>query len=182
MVKSLFRKKGKNKKAQMKIQQTAFVLIAVTMFFVLVGMFFLNIQMSGMEETAGLLREREAQQVVSKLANSPEFSCGSSFEGEIRGTCVDFDKVMALKKEIEKNKEYGELWGVEGIELRKAYPYEGEPIKCTEENYPDCNKVTIIESNKTGSDSFVSLCRKADLGYDTKSKCVIGKLIVNYEK
>ena len=170
---------GSNK-GQMKIQQTAFVLIAVTMFFVLIGMFFLNMQFSKMEEAASELREREAQQLVSKLANSPEFSCGSSFEGEIKGTCVDFDKAMALKKNIE---DYEEMWGVDGIELRKIYPVnETEGItECTNETYPDCNKITFIESERTGKENFVTLCRKADLGYYTKSKCELGKLIVSYE-
>lgn len=163
----------------MKIQQTAFVLIAVTMFFILIGMFFLNMQLSKMEDEATKEREREALTLVSRLANSPEFSCGSSFEGESRGTCIDFDKVMSLKDNIE---EYEDFWEVEGIELVKVYPSEESRTECTRENYPDCNKITIIESNKTGKESFVSLCRKNDLGYYTKSNCEVGKLIVKYEE
>ena len=170
-----------NNKGQMKIQQTAFVLIAVTMFFVLIGMFFLNMKLSDMEDAASEARKEEAQKLVSKLANSPEFSCGSSFQGEMKGTCVDFDKVMALKKNIE---DYGKMWGVEGIELRKIYPVNESKgvVECTNESYPNCNKVTLIESERTGKENFVSLCRKTDLGSYTKSKCGIGKLIVNYEK
>jgi len=170
-----------DQKAQMKIQQTAFVLIAVTMFFALIGMFFLNMKLSKMEEVASELKDRKAQDMVSKLANSPEFSCGSSFEGEIIGNCVDFDKVMALKKNIN---DYEDMWGVEGIELRKIYPKEsaGDIIECTNENYPECNKITLIESDRTGKENFVTLCRKADLGYYTQSKCEIGKLIISYKK
>lgn len=171
----------KIKKAQMKIQQTAFVLIAVTLFFVLVGMFFLNIKLDQMEESASALKEKEAITLVSRLSNSPEFSCGSSFEGEVKGTCIDFDKVMALKKNMD---EYREMWDVDGIEIRKIYPVEeeGEIIPCTNETYPECNKLTLIESGRTGKESYVSLCRKADLGYYTKNKCEIGKVIVKYEK
>jgi len=174
-------RKIKNKKGQMKIQQTAFVLVAVTLFFVLVGMFFLNIKLSQMEESASILREREAEELVSKLANSPEFSCGSSFQGEIKGACVDFDKVMALKKNIES---YKSMWGVEGIELARVFPKNNseKTIECNQDNYPDCDKITLLESEKTGKENYVSLCRKKDLGYRTKSKCEIGKLIVKYEK
>jgi len=170
--------KRKNKKAQMKIQQTAFVLIAITLFFALIGMFFLNYKMSQMKESANFLKEQEAKKLVSKLANSPEFSCGSSFEGEKRGDCVDFDKIMALKKNPSY---YNELWDVEGIEIKKIYPSKNKNIECNESNYPDCNKITIIASNRTGKSAYVSLCRKADLGIYTKSKCVIGEIIVKYK-
>src|SRR6056297_282679 len=166
-----------DQKAQMKIQQTAFVLIAVTMFFALIGMFFLNMQLSKMEEAASELKAEEAQKLVSKLANSPEFLCGSSSAGETRGTCVDFDKAMALKNNIE---DYEDMWGVDGIELRKIYPVNEEGIvECTNQTYPNCNKITLIESERTGKENFVTLCRKADLGYYTKSKCELGKLIVS---
>jgi hypothetical protein len=42
------------KKGQMKIQQMAFMLMAVTLFFVLVGMFFLIFSFSNLKESAGI--------------------------------------------------------------------------------------------------------------------------------
>ena len=60
-----------DKSGQLKIQQMAFVLMAVTLFFVLVGMFVLVVRFSGLEESATALEEKNAMLLVAKLANSP---------------------------------------------------------------------------------------------------------------
>ena len=117
----------KNKKAQMKIQQMAFVLIAVTLFFVFVGLFVFMVMFSGLQESADMLKEENALVLVSKLANSPEFSCEQAF-GERIANCIDSDKVMALSQDSSK---YSELWDVEGIEIRKIYPKKETNINFT---------------------------------------------------
>lgn len=169
-----------NKRAQMKIQQTAFMLVAVTLFFVLAGMFILTVVFSNLKNSAQFSEQKEALLLVSKLANSPEFSCENAFEIRL-GSCVDFDKIMALKKQI---KNYKEFWGVEGIEIRKTYPSIGlnnQGIECLDSNYPDCNKLTLIKSSEgIGISNFVSLCRKVYDGENTNDVCEIGKLIVFY--
>ena len=63
----------KTKRSQMKIQQTAFMLIAMTLLFVLAGVFFLGFKLSGLKKQALSLEENNALLLVSKLANSPEF-------------------------------------------------------------------------------------------------------------
>src|SRR3989344_4901666 len=88
-----------SKKSQMKIQQMAFMLIAVTLFFALVGLFITSVLFSGLSNSRALLEEKNAMLLASRLANSPEFSCGNAF-GTSRTNCVDFDKVMALKEQI----------------------------------------------------------------------------------
>ena len=168
----------KHTKAQMKIQQTAFMLIAVTIFLVLAAMFVLIIKFSGLKESASLLEEEEAMLLVTKLANSPEFSCGKSF-GTGKTNCVDFDKVFALKDSIEN---YKNFWGVSGIELRKVYP-EDETI-CTGENYPNCGYLEILEATGTAQSNFVTICRKesseeSGINYN---ECEVGRLLVYYEK
>ena len=117
------------KKAQLKIQQMAFMLIAVTLFFVLVGMFVLTIQLSNLKNSAATLEEKNALLLVTKLANSPEFSCGNAF-GNIRINCIDADKVIMLKEGITN---YDKFWGVENIEIRKIYPKTTDKT-CTLEN------------------------------------------------
>ena len=99
------------KKAQLKIQQMAFMLIAVTLFFVLVGMFILTIYVSELKNSAAILDEKNALLLVTKLANSPEFSCGGSF-GNLRTNCIDADKVMMLRERISN---YENFWDVENI-------------------------------------------------------------------
>ena len=133
-------------KAQMKIQQMAFMLIAVVLFFSLVGMFVIVIKFSGLKESAAVLEERNALLLATKLANSPEFSCGEAF-GSARVSCVDADKVMMLKENIEKYSD-SDFWGVSNIEIRKIYPKMDEEIICNIGNYPDCNLIKLISGEK----------------------------------
>lgn len=169
----------KNKKAQMKIQQMTFMLIAVVLFFVLVGLIVIVFQIGGLKESANQLEEKNAMLLVGQLANSPEFSCGEAFGS--KNNCVDEDKLMVLKD----NQKYADFWQVAGIEIIKIYPNEQDgEVECTAENYPDCNKITIISKdvNKGPYQStFVSLCRKEILDEKLYDKCEMAKLLVSYE-
>jgi len=170
----------RNNKAQMKIQQMAFMLIAVTLFFVLAGMFFLRISFSELRSSAELVEEKNALLLVSKLANSPEFSCENAFGG-VKINCVDGDKIMALKTNIDK---YSGFWGISGIEVRKIYPLD-ELTECTSSNYPDCNYIRIFsgssaQSSGVGVSNFVALCRIEGGENLIQEKCELAKIIVYY--
>ena len=164
-----------NKRAQMKIQQMAFMLIAIVLFFALVAMFVIVFKFSGLKESAAILEEENAMLLVTKLANSPEFSCEGAF-GSARANCIDIDKVMVLKENIAK---YRDFWGVSDIEIRKIYPKLTGDIICNTENYPECNIIRLRSSEIAGIGvaNFVSLCRKEGTG----DKCELGKIIVSYE-
>lgn len=173
----------KNKKAQFKIQQMAFMLIALTVFFALVGIFVLSFNLSSLKNSANLLEQKNALLLVAKLANSPEFACGNSYGGGA-GNCVDEDKIMMLKQDISK---YRNFWGVYNIEIRVlSGENAGTEVGCTIANYPNCNTIKILENSSKGYDysNFVSLCRKEasyseGTAYD---KCETAQLIVRYEK
>jgi len=166
------------KKGQVKIQQMAFMLIALTIFFVLVGMVVLIFTFSGVTDAATELNERNAMLLVSKLSNSPEFACGDSF-GNNKLACVDFDKVMALKMNIE---EYENFWGVSNIEIRKLSS-SGRSTLCTQGNYPNCEIIRLIDKEIAGFDSsnFVSLCHKEKFEDTFYDKCELAKLMISYE-
>lgn len=154
----------------------AFMLMAITLFFVLVGMFFLTMQFSNIKESASVLEEKNALLLVTKLANSPEFSCGNSF-GIVGISCVDSDKVMALKNNIDN---YKNFWGISSIEIRKIYP-ASQGIECASSNYPNCNIIKINNGEIASEYSnFVSLCRKESVNGETYDKCELAKLIVGY--
>lgn len=165
----------KMKSGQLKIQQMAFMLIAVTLLFVLLGLFVMNFMFSDLRQTASELGEKNALLLVTRLANSPEFSCGDAF-GSSGVNCIDADKVIMLRENIER---YGEFWGVAEVKIRKVYPSGN--TECTAGNYPDCDVITIYseESNK-GADysNFVSLCRKDDYEGETYDKCELARLMV----
>ena len=174
----------RNKKAQMKIQQMAFMLLAVTVFFIMAGLFIITIMFSGLRENAELLEERNALLLASKVADSSEFSCRSDFE--IKGNCIDMDKVMALKNNIGP---YRGFWGVDGLEIHKIFPANSGQTECVSENYPDCEKITLVSpEGGTGIANFVSLCRKTNENADGSpggaayDKCELGKIIVFYNE
>jgi hypothetical protein len=167
------------KSGQLKIQQMAFMLMAVTLFFVLVGMFVLVFRFSGLKQSATMLEEENAMLLVIKLANSPEFSCGESF-GSNRINCIDADKIMMLKENIDK---YSGFWGVAEIKVRKIYP-NNEDIICTSVNYQNCGVIKVFSKNVNllpPSSNFVSLCRKESYNGEIYNKCELAKLMISSE-
>lgn len=166
-------------KAQLKIQQMAFMLMAVTLFFVMIGMFILIFRFSKLKESATMIEEKNALLLVTKLANSPEFSCGESF-GSNRINCVDADKVMMLREDISK---YSNFWGVAEIQIRKVYPDKGN-IKCTAGTYENCGVIDVFSKNVNSLppvSNFVSLCKKDSYNDEVYDKCELAILMISSE-
>lgn len=162
----------------MKIQQMVFMILGITLFLVLVGMIVLSTSLSGLKQQSTVLQQQNAQLLVSRIADSPEFSCGSSF-GTSMSSCIDLDKVMALKDHI--NDYGGDFWGVSGIEILETYP-KNPGIECTAKNFPNCGKITLINSTQgTGVSNFVSLCEFESVGGSPYPKCSMGEVIVTYK-
>jgi len=169
----------KTNKAQLKIQQMAFMLIAVTLFLMLAGMFILVIKMSQLRQSATSLEEENAMLLVSKIANSPEFSCGLAFD-RTKISCIDADKVMMLKQNIGK---YTNFWGTDtNIEIRKIYPKQDKEILCTIDNYPECNTINLMSKPIDSEYSnFVSLCRKESYEGKDYNKCELARIMITYK-
>ncbi|MDO8623409.1 MAG: hypothetical protein Q7R52_04125 [archaeon] len=162
---------------QIKIQQMAIMMIVLTIFFVFVALFIITIKLSGTKDKATALEEENAMLLVSKLAESPEFSCGEAY-GYGASNCIDLDKVIILK---EKN-EYNGFWPVSSIEIRKIYPKTTD-IECTKSNLDNCNIIKVYSktTDTIAQSTFVSLCRKEKTANGVENKCDIAKLIVGYE-
>ena len=178
-MKTIIQTVGSGKKAQIKMQQTAFMLIALTLFFVLVGLFFLNYSLSGLKAKKAMANQDEVIKKVARIANSPEFSCGGVYKTN-QVSCIDFDKVMALTKYVS---DYENFWGVENIVIREVYPESSNETLCTSENYPNCNYVDLLGKGISGFDksTYVVLCRKDSVGSSIYDKCVLAKLMVRYK-
>lgn len=157
----------------MKIQQMAFMLMAVVLFFILVGLFWLSVQSSNLKKQANQLEQQKSVILASMLGESAEFTCGSY--------CVDTDKLMVLKN----RQAYKNFWPVSYIKVQKiGREAEINPIECSNLTYPDCNVYTIVNKNKesTGTaESFVALCRKEKLNDIMYTKCELGFFLVGYE-
>lgn len=171
----------KEKKAQMKIQQMSFMLIAVFIFFALVGMIVISFFMNNMHNDANDLREQNAKLLASKIANSPELSCGEAYD-ELRTNCIDLDKAIVFKESVEK---YKNFWGIASLEIQRIYPKTNSAnqiIECTKTNYPSCNFITLINNADTPDrSSYVALCRKEVYNEKIVTKCELGRIIIGYE-
>lgn len=163
-------KTRKDKKAQLKVKQMVFMLIAVTILIAMVVMIFLMIRIQKIKNTASNLEEQNAVLLVSKLANSPEFSCGGAFGGQ-RSNCVDYDKFLILQENMEN---YESFWGVKNIELM-ILQTAGELRKGED--------IFLIEGLTEGksTSSFVSVCKKQTLNDKIQDVCTLGRLFVWYE-
>mgnify|MGYP001573404596 CR=1 FL=1 len=162
----------KAEKGQMKIQQMAFMLMAVVLFFILAGLFWISIQYVQLHKDATRAEEEKAIIAASFLGESAEFACSEN----LGSYCVDTDKLVVLKdKQAYKN-----FWPYVYIELRKTG--KEKEIECNKANYPNCNLYKILDTGKKSTRearSFVALCRKeGELVY---TKCELGELVIGYE-
>ena len=162
----------KQKKAQLKIQEMAFFLVVIVLFFILVGLFIFSIVFSNLSKGATEIAEARTLSSITNLANAPEFSCGEP-------NCVDSDKLIALMQ----NSRYENFWPFSSLRVVKNSGFsksEDEMIKCTTTNYPNCDVFEIYDknvANERAISNFVALCRvelENDFNY---KKCEIAKLV-----
>lgn len=163
-----------NRRGQLKTQEMAFMLMAVVIFFILAGLFFIAVKYRDLYKQANLLSQEKTLSTLVKLADTPEFTCGKPL-------CIDEDKLMAMKD----RKIYEEFWQLSSLYVIKVFPRQEEEKECTKENYPDCNLFKVYDKkaeNEEGFSTFVSLCRqeKTEEGY-WYDKCEIGKILAGRE-
>lgn len=149
----------------------AFVLVALLIFFSFVALIFVSVRLANIRQSAEALEEQGAQELVRKLSSVSEFAFTSSTDCL---NCIDFDKLLILND----RKSYQGFWDLDYLRIERTHPkFKGE---CTKATYPDCNSLTIIESENFGaaSEAFISLCRweSSNKGY---FKCELGKIIAS---
>lgn len=168
----------KSKRSQLKIQEMAFMLLAVVLFFILVGLFIVSVIYSNLYKEANLISESRTLSLVTNLADSPEFSCST-----YKSNCVDSDKLISLVG----RKTYENFWPFSSLKLVKSTGFdkaEEEMLKCTIANYPNCDIFVVYDrevKNEKAISSFVALCRKELENEYTYDKCEIAKLVAGTE-
>ena len=151
----------REKKGQLKIQQMAIMLVAITLFFVMVFMFYVTIRMGSLREEAEQLNKEQTIGLITKITGSPEFN----FAGASRG--IDADKAMVLKNK----EEYSDFWDIDGVIIKKLYPPASD-IECTTANYPNCTTITLFTDGQGEFiESYVALCKKVPVESRTYDKC-----------
>jgi hypothetical protein len=159
-------------RSQLKIQEMAFMLIAVVIFFALAGMFFLVIVYRGMIEQANTFEKEKAVSTVVNIANTPEFSCGESL-------CMDADKLMAMQN----RPAYKGFWPITSFVVTKISK-DTEIIPCTEKTYPNCNFFEVYKEeveSEEGVETFASLCRKEVINGFIYNKCELARIIIGFK-
>lgn len=165
-----------NKKlGQMKVQEMLFMLLFLFVFFIIVFLFYLRFSLGSINKDYYISSREEAIELVSRIADSPELSCGHS-----RLLCVDGDKLIALIN----HDRYKSFWSINGLVVTKIYPYNNQTIKCSLANYPNCNTYVIKEPNGSyvSDSSYVTLCHKEYQDSYTYNKCELGKITAYTEK
>ena len=160
-----------SKKAQLKIQQMAFVLVAMMIFFSMVTLVYISFRIKSLETTALSSKEDIAKEIVKKIVSGAEFA----FTAEDCASCLDLDKALI----VSERKSYKEFWNLDYLMIEKVYP--AEKGMCSKVNYPDCGSLMLINSTRYGrtTSAFVSLCRWEDGG--EYYKCELGRIIASGE-
>ncbi len=155
---------GFHNKGQLKIQQMAFMIVAVFFFFALVGLFFLSYYSRTLVGSAEQLSKEQAISSLGVLTDMTELSCGY--------LCLDVDKLVVMSGE-----DYEDVWPVASIKVYKVFPAFEREIKCPGN---DCNYYDVYDSGQEDVkeySTFVSLCQTIRIGV-IYEQCDIGKLVV----
>jgi len=151
------------------------MLMAVVVFFIIAGLFFVIVQYRQMYKEAGLLEKEKTFSTIAKIADTAEFTCGKPL-------CIDTDKLIVMQERAA----YEGFWPVTSLSVRKVFPKQEETL-CNKDNYPDCNVFNVYDKgveNEERVATFVSLCRKEREGeywHDYPGKCELGKIIAGFE-
>jgi hypothetical protein len=162
-----------NKKSQLKIQEMSFMLLALVLLFIIVGLFFIMMIYSNLYKSANLASENKVVLGISNLAESPEFTCGNL-------NCIDEDKLMALV--ISNKTNYKDFWPFYSLRIVKSNGFNKtnqDLIKCTLGNYPNCDVFELYDKNSSSyieKYTFVALCGKVKENTYVYEKCDIAKI------
>jgi ABC-type sugar transport system permease subunit len=162
-----------NKKSQLKIQEMSFMILALVLLFIIVGLFFIMMVYSSLYKSANLAAKNRVVLGISNLAGSPEFTCGES-------NCIDEDKLMALTWSNITN--YRNFWTFDSLRIVKSSGFnksKTELIKCTLGNYPNCDFFELYDKKSTSYSeeyTFSALCRKEKESTYIYERCDIAKI------
>src|SRR3989338_1769096 len=160
------------RRGQMKIQEMAFVLVALMIFFALVAVFYLSVRGGMLEQRVQDQSDEHAMEAVRQLAATPEFTWS-----ECKG-CIDLDKVFILKNQIARGARVEALKDYDYLVVETMYPAR-EGGECTPAIYPACNRTSVVTSSASygiAVSSFVTVCR-----WDSEEQrvCELGRLYVS---
>ena len=159
------------KRGQMKIMQMAFMIMAVFLFFILVGLFFIGIQFKDVRGTAAQLQKDQAISSLRVIADMPELNYDSS-----ETMTVDEDKLVVMSSNF--SGAYNVFWPVASVGVYKIYPAFDSVKKCPGLG---CNFYDIYDSGQSNVktySTYVSICKRVREEGSAFDRCEVGKLVV----
>ncbi|MFH1823094.1 MAG: hypothetical protein ABH817_00030 [archaeon] len=150
------------KKGQLKIQEMAFVLIAIVILFALVLLFFTRIELFKVKGVAEQTREERALFMLRAIAAMPELRCSVSTS---ESACIDLDKLKAFE---ELNAGYKPFWRnnfIQKIRIDEVYPGKNEYLLFEDK---------LNEESTQGYSTFIPLCQ-FHLG---RTNCSMGRITI----
>jgi len=163
-----------SKLAQLKIQEMAFMLLAVFLFFAMVGLFALAIVYTNIGDSATQIAEDRTLSSLVSLADSPELSCVAA-----RSNCIDGDKLVSLVGTTS----YQNFWPYSSLKVIRFTGFgkaEDDLVECNFASYPNCDVFVVYDKNvdnERAISTFVALCRKELENSYTYDKCEIAKIV-----
>ena len=146
-----------NKKGDLRIQEMAFVLLALVLLFAIVFIFAIKLQTDKIRETTQFLGQQRALALRDKIAAFQELKCA-------RAPCIDEDKAK-----ITKDYDIG-------------YLFQGLVKARIVQIYPEDKEIVIYDSGKQIKESFssfVNLCRQKKAGTAFEYECGLALLVVS---
>ncbi|MBM3230131.1 hypothetical protein FJZ22_00540 [Candidatus Pacearchaeota archaeon] len=133
-------------RGQLKIQEMAFVIVALVLLFALLAIFFTSWRLHSVKDEVTALQEYAGGQLVGQLVNTPEL------EGPCQG-CVSWDSAWIL---AQRNGTIGDRWNVDYL----AVEILGINQTCTGQTYPACGQITIVPGKAYGTAqrAFSAVC------------------------
>jgi len=163
------------KKAQYRIQQMVFMIVALLFFFILVGIFIVGYQFRSVKVNFADLQKEQAISFLDVMRSMPEFGY-SSQDSSSKDLCLDLDKIEVISSRISN---FSDLLPVASIEVIKG---GGTRITCPKEN---CNSYLIYNAQQDDIEKYetsICLCRKLSENSYAYDRCDMGKLIVGVKK
>jgi len=130
-----------NGRGQLRIQEMAFVLLAVVLLGFIAFIFYAKFQSEGIRSSSEQIKERDALSLRDKIAALPEIKCSEKL-------CIDRDKAVMLKDYNLK----GMFQGLTEAKIVELYP---------------SNETIVLYSGGKGNvtySTFVNLCEQKSLG------------------
>lgn len=134
-------------KGQMKIQEMAFVLLALVLLAMIGFIFFLRLSQQKLIESAETAKEKTTISLLEKIASMPELECYR------KAACVDEMKAKMLNNQLFLNPGLQNMFqGLNNVSIKRVYPPGGF--------------IPIYSKGKANStySTFINLCQYKQIG------------------